>query len=62
MQGVVREGIGDVEDAEGVVAVHGAVDLVVDSVDHGHVKLVPGEDLVGLVYEVLPFLQPLRSA
>lgn len=34
---------------------HGAVDLVVDAVEDGNVKLVSGEDLVGLVDEVLSF-------
>lgn len=41
---------------------HRAVDLVVDAVEDGNVKLVSGEDLVGLIDEVLSFFQPLGSA
>jgi hypothetical protein len=55
VEGIVRKGVGDVEDGEGVIAVHAAVNLIVGPGEDGDIEVVAGEDLVGLVDVFLSF-------
>ena len=61
VKGVIWERIGDWEDAESVVAMHWAVNLVIDSVNYRNVKLISGENLVRLINVVLSVGQSFRS-
>jgi len=43
---VVREWEGDVEDGEGIIRMHAAVDLVVDTSEDGDVKMIARKYLI----------------
>ena len=50
VEGVIREGKGDVEDAEEVATMHSSVELVIGAGDDGYIEVITGVDLVGLVH------------